>query len=191
MLSPDRLAVKASEAIQLAAQEARREQHPQIDGVHLLQALLDQEDGIVAPILNKLGVTVSLIRERTRESLGTRSRVSGGADPGISRDLTRALDVAEEEARGLGDEYVSTEHLLLGLSEEKGDAGKILRGQPEAEVAGVPLGPTSEPEIPGDAPHGVHELLQPLHLRASMILRSYASITGSQASSGGTPCPWQ
>jgi len=127
MLSPDRLTVKAAEAIQLAAQEARREQHPQIDGVHLLQALLDQEEGIVAPILNKLGVTVSLIRERTRESLGTRSRVSGGAEPGISRDLTRALDVAEEEARGLGDEYVSTEHLLLGLSEEKGDAGRILR----------------------------------------------------------------
>jgi ATP-dependent Clp protease ATP-binding subunit ClpB len=127
MLSPERLTVKAAEAIQAAAQEARREEHPQIDGVHLLQALLDQEEGIVAPILNKLGVTVSLIRERTGESLGTRSRVSGGADPGISRDLTRALDVAEEEARKLGDEYVSTEHFLLGLSEEKGDAGKILR----------------------------------------------------------------
>jgi ATP-dependent Clp protease ATP-binding subunit ClpB len=127
MLSPERLTVKAAEAIQLAAQEARRAEHPQIEGVHLLQALLDQEDGIVAPILNKLGVTVSLIRERTRESLGSRARVSGGPDPGLSRDLTRAMDVAEEEARSLGDEYVSTEHLLLGLSEEKGDAGRILR----------------------------------------------------------------
>jgi ATP-dependent Clp protease ATP-binding subunit ClpB len=127
MLSPDRLTVKAAEAIQAAAQEARREEHPQIDGVHLLQALLDQEEGIIAPILNKLGVSVHLIRERTRESLGTRSRVSGGADPGISRDLTRALDTAEEEARRLGDEYVSTEHFLLGLAEEKGDAGTILR----------------------------------------------------------------
>jgi len=127
MLSPDRLTVKAAEAIQLAAQEARTNQHPQIEGVHLLQALLDQEEGIVAPILNKLGVMVSLIRERIRESLETRARVTGGGDPGISRDLTRALDVAEEEARGLGDEYVSTEHLLLGLSEEKGDAGSILR----------------------------------------------------------------
>jgi ATP-dependent Clp protease ATP-binding subunit ClpB len=127
MLSPDRLTVKAAEAIQAAAQEARRGEHPQIDGVHLLQALLDQEEGIIAPILNKLGVSVHLIRERTRESLGTRSRVSGGADPGISRDLTRALDTAEEEARRLGDEYVSTEHFLLGLAEEKGDAGTILR----------------------------------------------------------------
>ncbi|MGD8360314.1 MAG: ATP-dependent chaperone ClpB [Gemmatimonadota bacterium] len=126
-MSPERLTVKAAEAIQLAAQEARRSEHPQIEGVHLLQALLDQEDGIVAPILNKLGVTVSLIRERTRESLGSRARVSGGSDPGLSRDLTRAMDVAEEEARSLGDEYVSTEHLLLGLSEEKGDAGRILR----------------------------------------------------------------
>jgi ATP-dependent Clp protease ATP-binding subunit ClpB len=127
MLSPERLTVKAAEAIQIAAQEARRREHPQIDGVHLLQALLDQEEGIVAPILNKLGATVSLIRERTAESLGTRSKVTGGADPGLSRDLTKALDIAEEEARALKDEYVSTEHFLLGLSEEKGDAGKILR----------------------------------------------------------------
>jgi ATP-dependent Clp protease ATP-binding subunit ClpB len=127
MLSPERLTVKAAEAIQLAAQEARKAEHPQIEGVHLLQALLDQEDGIVAPILNKLGVTVSLIRERTRESLESRARVSGGSDPGLSRDLTRAMDLAEDEARSLGDEYVSTEHLLLGLSEEKGDAGRILR----------------------------------------------------------------
>jgi len=127
MLSPDRLTVKASEAIQVAAQEARKGGHPQIEGVHLLQALLDQEEGIVVPILNKLGAAVNLIRERTRESLETRSRVSGGPDPGISRELTGALDLAEDEARNLGDEYISTEHFLLGLSEEKGDAGKILR----------------------------------------------------------------
>ncbi|MFO8175422.1 MAG: Clp protease N-terminal domain-containing protein, partial [Longimicrobiales bacterium] len=127
MLSPDRLTVKAAEAIQVAAQAARRSEHPQIEGVHLLQALLDQEEGIVAPILNKLGVTVSLIRERVRESMETRTRVTGGAEAGLSRDLTRALDLAEEEARSLGDEYVSTEHMLLGLSEEKGDAGTILR----------------------------------------------------------------
>ena len=135
MLSPERLTVKAAEAIQLAAQEARKAEHPQIEGVHLLQALLDQEDGIVAPILNKLGVTVSLIRERTRESLGSRARVSGGSDPGLSRDLTRAMDVAEEEARSLGDEYVSTEHLLLALAVEAARAGDA-----EAVAAAISAG---------------------------------------------------
>jgi len=127
MLSPDRLTMKAAEALQSAAQLARRGEHPQIEGIHLLRALLDQEEGIVAPILNKLGVTVALIRERVQESLETRGRVTGGSEPGLSRDLIRALDVAEEEAQTLGDDYVSTEHMLLGLAEEKGDAGNILR----------------------------------------------------------------
>ncbi len=127
MLSPERLTVKAAEAIQSAAQEARRREHPQIEGVHLFQALLNQEDGIVVPILQKLGAPVSVLRGRTQEELEKRARVTGGSEPSISRDLTRAFDVAEDVARGLGDDYVSTEHLLLGLAEEKGDAGAILR----------------------------------------------------------------
>ena len=128
MLNPDRLTVKASEAIQNAAREARRREHPQLEGVHLLQSLLEQEEGIVVPVLRKLGVEPGLIRERTAESLETRARVTGGSDPTLSRELKKALDVSENEARSLGDEYISTEHLLLGLSEEKGDAGKILQG---------------------------------------------------------------
>jgi len=127
MLNPDRLTVKAAGAIQDAAQESRRRDHPQIEGVHLLQALLDQEGGIVVPVLLKLGVDPGLIRERTGGELDGRARVTGGSDPSVSRNLTRALDVAEEEARALGDDYVSTEHFLLGLAEEKGDAGRILQ----------------------------------------------------------------
>jgi len=127
MLNSDRLTVKATDAIQGAAQESRRREHPQIEGVHLLQALLDQEEGIVVPILQKLGTDPGLIRERTLEALNARARVTGGSDPSLSRDLRKVLDVAEEEARTLGDEYVSTEHLLLGLAEEKGDAGRILQ----------------------------------------------------------------
>ena len=64
-----------------------------------------------------------------REELDKRAKVSGGADPRISRYLTDALDKAEKAAGRLGDEYVSTEHFLLGLAGEKGDAGKILRAQ--------------------------------------------------------------
>ncbi|MFC1661729.1 ATP-dependent chaperone ClpB [Gemmatimonadota bacterium] len=127
MLNPERLTVRAGEAIQGAAQEARTREHAQIEGVHLLQALLEQEEGIVIPILQKLGVPVSLIRDRTVGVLEARPRVTGGSDPQLSRDLTRMFDVAEEEAKHLGDEYTSTEHLLLGLAEEKDDAGRILR----------------------------------------------------------------
>jgi len=127
MLNPERLTVKASDAIQGAARECRRREHPQIEGVHLLLALLDQEEGIVVPVLSKLGVDPALIRRGTEEALNARARVTGGSDPTLSRDLKKALDVAEDEARSLGDDYVSTEHLLLGLAEEKGDAGKILQ----------------------------------------------------------------
>jgi ATP-dependent Clp protease ATP-binding subunit ClpB len=127
MLSFDRLTVKAGEAIQAAAGESRTRGNPEIHGVHLLKALLEQEEGIVVPILGKLGLSVTQIRQRADEAIGKMARVEGGAEPRISRDLNKALDHADQEARKLGDEYVSTEHLLLGLSEEKDDAGRILR----------------------------------------------------------------
>ncbi|MEK9500574.1 ATP-dependent chaperone ClpB [Gaopeijia maritima] len=123
----DRLTVKAGEALQAAASDARRRGNPDIHGVHLLLALLGQEDGIVTPVLQKLGVAVDRVRTRTDEAIERMARTQGGGEPRLSRDLTRALDVAEAEARDLGDEYVSTEHFLLGLCEEKDDAGRILR----------------------------------------------------------------
>jgi ATP-dependent Clp protease ATP-binding subunit ClpB len=88
---------------------------------------LEQEEGIVTPVLQKIGVNVTLVRERSEEALGRMARVEGGSDPRVNRDLANALDVADGEARKLGDAYVSTEHLLLGLTREKNDAGRILR----------------------------------------------------------------
>jgi ATP-dependent Clp protease ATP-binding subunit ClpB len=127
MLSFDRLTVKAGEAIQASAGEARRRGNPEVHGVHLLLALLDQQEGIVVPILQKLGLPVPLVRQRTEDAIGRMARVEGGSEPRLSRDLNRALDVADEEARRLGDEYVSTEHLLIGLTEEGDDAGRTLK----------------------------------------------------------------
>ena len=127
MLNFDRLTVKAGEALQRAATDARRRGNPDVHGVHLLAALLEQEEGIVTPVLQKLGVPVDRVRTRTAEAIERMARTQGGADPRLSRDLTRALDVAEAQARELGDEYISTEHFLLGLTEEKDDAGRILR----------------------------------------------------------------
>ena len=127
MLNFDRLTVKASEAIQSAAADARRRGNPEIHGVHLLHALLEQEEGIVVPILQKLGAQVPRIRDEAARAVERMARVEGGSDPRISRDLNRALDDAEARSRGLGDEYVSTEHLLLGLTREKDDAGRILK----------------------------------------------------------------
>jgi ATP-dependent Clp protease ATP-binding subunit ClpB len=129
MASFDRLTVKAGEAVQGAARAAREAGHPEISGLHLLQALLEQEEGIVRPVLEKAGVHLPALEAQVREGLGRYGRVEGGSDPALSRALRTALDAAEKEARALGDEYISTEHLLLGLTTEKDDAGRLLKDQ--------------------------------------------------------------
>ena len=126
MASMDRFTVKAGEAIQAAARMARDRGHPEVAGVHLLTALLEQEEGIVRPILEKAGVSPGRLAGEVEEALGRYGRVEGGSDPSLARALRQALEAAEKAARELGDEYISSEHLLLGLTQEKDDAGRIL-----------------------------------------------------------------
>ena len=127
MLSAERMTLKAAEAMAAAASEARRREHPQIEGVHVLKALLEQEGGVVAPVLRKMEVSPERVAHEVEAELNRRARVSGGSPPGPSRYLRAALDAAEEAARKLGDAYVSTEHLLIGLAAGRSDAGRILK----------------------------------------------------------------
>src|SRR3982750_3197619 len=117
MINPDRLTVKSAEALQEAMSRAQRAGNPQIEDLHLLLALTEQEEGIVVPILQKVGVNVSALRAEL-ESAAARLPKQSGAQPTLSRELNEALDQAEKEARGLKDEYVRPEHLLLGLAEK-------------------------------------------------------------------------
>ena len=126
-MSPERMTLKAAEAMAAAASGARRREHPQVEGVHVLKALLEQEDGVVAPVLRKMEVSPEKVAHEVEAELNRRARVSGGSPPGPSRYLRAALDAAEEAARKLGDVYVSTEHLLIGLAAGKSDAGRILK----------------------------------------------------------------
>ncbi|MEX1257298.1 MAG: ATP-dependent chaperone ClpB [Gemmatimonadota bacterium] len=123
----ERFTVKAGEAVQSAARLAREMGHPEIAGVHLLSALLAKEEGIVRPVLEKSGVRVPLLRDRLTDALARYARVEGGGEATLARDLRRALEVAEKEAAALEDQYVSSEHLLLGLIQEKNDAGRVLK----------------------------------------------------------------
>jgi ATP-dependent Clp protease ATP-binding subunit ClpB len=136
MINFERLTVKAAEALQAAAGDARTRGNPEIDGVHLLGALLQQEEGIVIPVLHKIGVQVDAVRARVTAEIERLPKVTGGTEPRISRDLNTALEDAEAKARSLGDEYVSTEHFLVGLAGKKGDAGRLLAesGVSEADV---------------------------------------------------------
>jgi len=122
----NRLTVKATEALRVAAGDARSRGNPEVDTAHLLTALLEQEEGIVIPILQKVGVSVADVQRGLAEKVARLSKVSGGADAGLSRDLRDALSLAERTAKDLGDEYVSTEHFLVGLAGSPGDAQAVL-----------------------------------------------------------------
>jgi ATP-dependent Clp protease ATP-binding subunit ClpB len=125
MINQERLTVKAGEALNEAVGLARRNGNPVIYDLHLLAALLDQQESIVVPILQKLGVSVAQLRAQVWREIGRFPKQSD-AQPNLSRELNQVFDRAEEDAKKLGDEYVSTEHLLLALSDTKGTESKNL-----------------------------------------------------------------
>src|SRR5213594_1286125 len=127
MIRPERLTVKAAEALQQAGVLARARGNPVINDAHLFAALLAQDDGIVVPLLQKAGLNVTQLKAETERELARFPKQSGtAAEPTLARELSRALDRADEEAKALGDAYVSTEHILLALLEEKGTTAKQL-----------------------------------------------------------------
>ncbi|GFP20000.1 ATP-dependent Clp protease ATP-binding subunit ClpB [Candidatus Hakubella thermalkaliphila] len=124
----DKFTIKAQEAIAQAQSIAESRNHQQIDAEHLLLALLEQEEGVAIPILQKLEVNPSLVRERTEELLQQKPKVYGPAGGAyLSNVLKQILDRAFLEAERLKDEYVSTEHLLIALSDGDGPVPTLLR----------------------------------------------------------------
>ncbi|MER3559015.1 MAG: type VI secretion system ATPase TssH, partial [Armatimonadota bacterium] len=126
----DKLTIKAQEAVQEALQTAERYRHPAVDSEHLMLALLQQEGGVVPSILQKLGVMPRLIQNPLEQELSRRPQVSGASAVGgqMTQRLKVVFDTAFDEAMRLKDEYVSTEHLLLGLTgDTSGEVGRILR----------------------------------------------------------------
>ena len=127
----DRFTQKAQEAILAAQATAERLHSPVLDAEHLLSALVEPDDGIPAETLRRLGVDLPAFRGEIAAALARRARIEGGSlalDPRAKSVIERA----EAEAKRLGDEYVSTEHLLLGVAEAGGDAQRLL----ESHAAG-------------------------------------------------------
>ncbi|MEZ0335989.1 MAG: Clp protease N-terminal domain-containing protein, partial [Gemmatimonadales bacterium] len=126
MIRPDRLTIKAQEAFRDAGELARRLGNPVVNDAHLFLALLQQEEGVVRPLLQKLGLNVTeLVRETERE-IARFPKQEGGAEPTFSREVNRVFDRADALAREMGDAYVSTEHVLLALAQEKGTTARAL-----------------------------------------------------------------
>ena len=121
----DRYTQKAQEAIAAAQEAAQGMDSPVLDAEHLLHALIEPDDGVPAETLRRMGVDLPALRGELAGILGRRARIQGGS---LSLDprAKRALELAEQEARRLGDEYVSTEHLLLAIIEVGGEGRQLL-----------------------------------------------------------------
>ncbi|HEY6839154.1 MAG TPA: ATP-dependent chaperone ClpB [Geobacteraceae bacterium] len=128
MIRPEKMTIKTQEALAAAQQMASSRNNSVIEPEHLLLGLLDQEGGLVSPLLQKIGANPSFVRGKVETLLAKLPQVSGDAQIYLSQGLNRALDNAQKEADTMKDEFVSTEHLLLGLLAEKGSgAGQALR----------------------------------------------------------------
>jgi ATP-dependent Clp protease ATP-binding subunit ClpB len=114
----DKLTQKSQEALQDAQRIAREHSQQEMDGEHLLLALLGQAESLVPELLARIGVPPAKLQPDLEKELARRHKIQGGNDPYAGRDLQKALDAAQSEANKLKDDYVSTEHLLLGLLDE-------------------------------------------------------------------------
>ena len=127
MISPDKMTIKTQEAFSAAQQDASRRGNGAVEPEHLLLALLEQEGGLVAPILQKIGANPGAVKSSLEAALKKLPQVSGASQLGISQPLYRVLEGGLREADALKDQFISTEHLLLALVEAKGSgAGRIL-----------------------------------------------------------------
>jgi ATP-dependent Clp protease ATP-binding subunit ClpB len=123
----EKFTLRGQEAIQSAIEVAERNQNQQVEPEHVLFAMLEQPEGIVRPVLGKLGANVQVVLNDLQAAIGRLPRVQGGQQY-ISPRLNQVFTAAQKQADKMQDEYISTEHLLLAIADEKdGGAGKILR----------------------------------------------------------------
>ena len=126
MIRPERLTIKGQESFRDSIARARSRGNPVVNDAHLFAALLQQEDGVVQPLLQKTGLNVSALIDQTDREVAKFPTQSGEVEPTLSREMHAIFDRAEKDAKSLGDAYVSTEHLLLALVEEKGTTARGL-----------------------------------------------------------------
>ncbi len=123
----DKFTLKSQEAIQQASSLANENGQPEVQPMHLLMALLEDKEGIIIPLLQKVGIPTEQMLAGARHAIAGMPKVSGAtSEPGLSSAMQRVLNDASKEAQDFKDEYVSTEHLLLALTQLKKDPAQLL-----------------------------------------------------------------
>jgi ATP-dependent Clp protease ATP-binding subunit ClpB len=124
----DKLTTKFQQALADAQSLAVGSDNPYIEPVHILSALIAQEDGGTASLLARAGVNVARLREALKGAIGRLPKVEGtGGEVSISRELTNLLNLTDKEAQKRGDEYIASEMFILALGDDKGEAGRLLK----------------------------------------------------------------
>src|SRR2546423_6590134 len=124
----DKLTTKFQQALGDAQSVAVGQDNPFIEPLHLLAALLDQEDGGSASLLSRAGVNVPRLRDAARQAISRLPKVEGhGGEVQISRELNGLLNLTDKEAQKRGDQFIASELFLLALAEDKGEAGRLLK----------------------------------------------------------------
>ncbi|MGH9125477.1 MAG: Clp protease N-terminal domain-containing protein, partial [Acidimicrobiales bacterium] len=167
-MDPNRLTQKSQEALEEAQAAAARYGHTEVDGEHLLLALLDNPDGLVPRLLERAGADTSALRADLKAELAARPRVSGpGAAPGqvyVTQRLQRLLDRSDSEAKRLKDDYVSVEHLLMALLDEgsQSAAGRRLkeRGVTRDKFLDALTAIRGNQRVTSASPEGTYEALE-------------------------------
>lgn len=160
--------IKSQEALQSAQAISVRYNHQEVDGEHLFLSLLEQEEGLVPKIIEKIGAPIAQIKERITQELEKRPRVTGpGAEAGkiyITQRLNRLLLKAQEEAKNLKDEYVSVEHLLIAFAEEGSHtpSGRILKefGITKENILNVLIVVRGHQRVTSPEPEATYEALK-------------------------------
>src|SRR5258705_339231 len=130
MIRFEKMTVKAQEAVQKAQEIAASHENQQIEPIHLLAALVNQPDGLVPPLLARLGIRTELLSQDVEREIGRLPRVTGFGQQHMGKALNDVLERAFDEAPRFKDEYVSTEHMFLAIAREDRDpAGQLLKKQ--------------------------------------------------------------
>src|SRR3989338_7093734 len=119
----DKFTIKSQEALNAAQQTAAERQQQEITPEHLLIALMAQEGGVVAPVMQRIGSNLTLIKAQTEEAIAKLPKVYGGGEPYLSPRLNTVLDAAMKESQGMKDEFTSSEPILIATASQK-------RGEP-------------------------------------------------------------
>jgi ATP-dependent Clp protease ATP-binding subunit ClpB len=158
----DKLTIKAQEAIVEAQSKASSLGNPELDPLHLMHALLQDNEGVVVPLLKKIGASVEKLRSVADSELGRLPKSSGGRQAGVGPSLQKVFESSASAASAMKDEYISTEHLFLGLCRTQNKAGEVLKllGIDENDILGALQSVRGSARVTDQNPEGKFQALE-------------------------------